>query len=81
MGEQIDVHMLAEVAVLKTQVKHLTDMLHDQKRILENQDKILSELMAMANRGKGSLYMFMALGGFLGALLSNLKALIGIFNH
>lgn len=81
MSSEIDGHMLAEVAVLKTQVKHLTDMLHEQKRTLESQNEVLKELMAMANKGKGSLWMFMAMGGIIGAVISNIQFIASIFKH
>lgn len=77
----MDGQMLAEIAVLKTQVKHLTDLLHDQKRTLEKQDLILAQLTEMANKGKGSLWMLLALGGFIGAVVSNVSTIVGFFKH
>lgn len=71
--------LIADVATMKTEIKHLTDMLHEQKRSMRRQDEILEELVAMANKGKGSLWMFLLLGGIVGSLLSNLKGIIDIF--
>lgn len=71
--------MTADVAAMKVEIKHLTDMLHDQKRVLEKQDKILEELVAMANKGKGSLWMFLLIGGIVGSLISNIKSVVEIF--
>jgi hypothetical protein len=73
--------MLAEVAVLKEQVRHLTDLLEKQERVLHEQDKILKELVALAERGKGSLWMFITLGGLLGAVMSNFRGVIQFFTH
>jgi hypothetical protein len=73
--------MIADVATMKAEIKHLTDMLHDQKRVLDKQDRILEELVAMANKGKGSLWMLLAIGGFIGAVVSNISTIIGFFKH
>lgn len=81
MNGQLDGQMLAEIAVLKTQVKHLTDLLHDQKRTLEKQDLILAQLTDLAARGKGSLWMLLAIGGFVGAIVSNISTVVGFFKH
>lgn len=81
MNGQLDGQMLAEIAVLKTQVKHLTDLLHDQKRTLEKQDAILAQLTDLAAKGKGSLWMLFALGGFIGAIVSNISTIVGMVKH
>lgn len=60
--------LLTAVAVLTEQVKTLS-----QKT--ERQDKILEELVALANQGRGSMWILVALGGFAGAVLGNLKAI------
>lgn len=60
--------LLTAVAVLTEQVKTLS-----QKT--ERQDKILEELVALANQGRGSMWILVGLGGFVGAILGNLKAI------
>ena len=72
------VTMIADVAVLKKQVEHLTAMLEKQNAVLERQDRVLEELVALANKGKGSLWMFIALGGIIGAAVTNFKSLIQV---
>lgn len=76
---EIDVRMLAEVEVLKEQVKHLTQLLEKQELVLREQDKVLKELVALAERGKGSLWMFVALGGVVGAIVTNFKSIVKLF--
>lgn len=81
MSNEVPTQLSVDVAILKTEIKHLTDLIHEQKRVLSNQDQILQELVAMANKGKGSLWMFIVLGGIIGAVISNLKIIVSFFQH
>lgn len=44
----------------------------------DKQDRILEELVALANQGRGSMWILVALGGFTGAILSNVKSLAAL---
>ena len=69
MSDEIT-ELKVNVAVLKTQVEHLTTA-------VETLTNAVVELTALANKGKGSLWMVLTIGGILGALLGNVKTLVG----
>ena len=69
--EQI-IELLNNVAVLSSRVEQLT-------ATVQQQDQEIRKLIAMAEQGKGSVWMLMVVGGFVGALLSNAKTLIAAF--
>ena len=71
--------MLAEIASLKTQVSFLTKMIEKQDLVLERQNIVLQELQAMANQGRGSLWMFLALGSIVGAIITNFHSFVNLF--
>lgn len=80
MSTEMDVvKMLTDVAVLQEKVNHLTDMLEKQNKVLERQDAVLENLVALANQGKGSLWMLITVGAFIGALVTNLKSVWAFF--
>jgi prefoldin subunit 5 len=81
VSPQSDIEMAKDVAVLKEQIKHLTDMMHELKRATEKQDHVLDSLIEMANKGKGSLWMLLAIGGFIGAVVSNISTIVTFFKH
>jgi hypothetical protein len=60
------------MARMEERVKTLIDMIYRQDRVLENQDKILKELVASANQGKGALWAYTAIGGVAGGLIMTL---------
>jgi hypothetical protein len=65
-----------DVQQLKIAVAQLTLQLQILTKQAEKQQTILEDLVAMANKGKGSIWMFMAMGGIIGAILSNAKAFV-----
>ena len=67
--ELINLHVA--VGVLTTRVTELSIK-------TDKQDKILEELVALANQGRGSMWILVGLGGFVGALLGNAKAILGL---
>lgn len=66
------IELLNNVAVLTAQVEQLNE-------IVKKQDDEIRKLVALAEQGKGSVWMLMAVGGFVGAALSNAKAIIAAF--
>lgn len=42
------------------------------------QDRILEDLVALANQWKGSMWILVTLGGVVGALMSNIKTIAAI---
>lgn len=66
------IELLNQVAVLTSRVEALTDTVRKQE------DEI-KKLVAMAEQGKGSVWMLMAIGGVVGAALSNAKTLVAAF--
>ncbi len=65
------VELLNQVAVLTSRVETLTNTVREQ-------DAEIKKLVAMAEQGKGSVWMLMAIGGVVGAALSNLKTLAAV---
>lgn len=66
------VELLNQVAVLTSRVEALTNTVKEQEGEIK-------KLVAMAEQGKGSVWMLMAVGGVVGATLSNAKALLAAF--
>lgn len=67
--ELINLHVA--IGILTTRVGELAAK-------TEKQDRILEELVALANQGRGSMWILVALGGFTGAVLSNVKTLAAL---
>ena len=59
------------VGVLTTKVEELTNK-------TDKQDRILEDLVALANQGKGSMWILVSLGGVVGAIIGNLKTIAAI---
>lgn len=68
--ELINLHVA--IGVLTTRVTELAIK-------TDKQDKILEDLVALANQGRGSMWILVALGGLVGAVVSNLKTLAALF--
>lgn len=77
MSEDMDTRIA--LAVLSNEVKHLAAVISTQQTTLERQGETLEELIALKNQGKGSLWILITLGGLIGAIISNLKAIIMFF--
>jgi len=67
--ELINLHVA--IGILTTRVGELAAK-------TEKQDRILEELVALANQGRGSMWILVTLGGFTGAVLSNVKTLAAL---
>ena len=59
------------IGVLTTKVEELTTK-------TDKQDRILEDLVALANQGKGSMWILVTLGGAAGAILGNLKTIAAL---
>lgn len=68
-SELINLHVA--IGVLTGSVKTLTEK-------TDKQDRILEELVALANQGRGSMWVLVTLGGFTGAILGNLKTIAAL---
>jgi len=77
----IDTQVRIDVAVLKQQMEHMVAMLEQQNRNAEIQKKILDELVILAAQGKGSLWMFITLGGAIATFILNFKSIIDFFSR
>lgn len=66
------IELLNNVAVLTQRVQTLTDT-------VKQQEEEIKKLIAMAEQGKGSLWMLITISGVAGAALSNAKALLAAF--
>ena len=63
---------------LLTNVALLTQRVQDLTETVAAQEKEIRTLIALADRGRGSVWMLMAIGGFVGAAISNFKSLLAI---
>ena len=59
------------IGVLTTKVEELTIK-------TDKQDRILEDLVALANQGKGSMWILVTLGGAAGAILGNFKTIAAL---
>ena len=50
-----------------------------QEEIIEKQGEQISKLVSLADQGRGSIWMLLTVGGFIGALISNAKAILSFF--
>ena len=66
------IELLNNVAVLTARVEQLTST-------VKQQDDEIRKLVALAEQGKGSVWMLMAVGGVVGAFLSNAKTILTAF--
>lgn len=64
--------LLSDVAVMKTELKNLTTQVSDQEAELR-------KLVLFAERGKGSFWMLLTIGGVVGAAITNFKAILSFF--
>ena len=69
--EQI-IDLLADVAVMKEQLKKLTTQVAEQEAEVR-------KLVLFAERGKGSFWMLLTIGGVAGAVITNFKSFLALF--
>lgn len=60
---------------LFTSIATLTEQVKQLNETVQQQDQEIKKLISMAEQGKGSVWMLMAVGGVLGAIISHAKAL------
>lgn len=75
-----------EVVELKVTLARVLERLDAMSRTLEDQDRILDQqgkkiemLVSLADQGKGSVWMLITVGGFIGAIITNAKAIVQFF--
>jgi hypothetical protein len=66
------IELLSDVAVMKNQLQKLTMQVADQEAEVR-------KLVLFAERGKGSFWMLLTLGGIAGAAITNFKSILAIF--
>lgn len=63
-----------QVAVLTEKLKHITQLLENHMQSStarsDKQQEALNNLVDLANKGKGSIWMLISLGGIIGAVIS-----------
>ena len=68
----------SELINLHVAIGVLTNSVEELTRKTTKQDHILEELVALANQGRGSMWVLVTLGGFTGAILGNLKTIAAL---
>ena len=68
----------SELIGLHVAVGNLTTKMEELTVKTDRQDRILEDLVALANQGKGSMWILVTLGGVVGAVISNLKTIAAI---
>lgn len=64
-----------ELVKLQIAIATLTERVGTMAKIIESQGKIIEELVALANKGKGSAWVLIGLGSIAGAAITNLKSI------
>lgn len=67
-----------ELIQLHVAIGVLTSSVEELTRKTTKQDHVLEELVALANQGKGSVWILVTLGGLTGAILGNIKTIIAV---
>jgi hypothetical protein len=77
-----------EVIELKVTLARVLERLESMNRHLEAQDEIIkqqgdqiSRLVSLADQGRGSIWVLITAGGFMGVVLSNAKAILQFFSR
>ena len=68
----------SELMGLHVAIGVLTRRVEDLTEKTSKQDRVLEDLVALANQGKGSMWILVTLGGVVGAVISNLKTIAAI---
>lgn len=68
----------SELMGLHVAIGVLTRRVEDLTEKTSKQDSVLENLVALANQGKGSMWILVTLGGVVGALASNVKTIAAI---
>lgn len=64
---------------LKVTVATLVERINHLVKTVEAQERTVEELVALANKGKGSAWVLMGFGGIAGFILSNAKSILQFF--
>lgn len=84
MSNESETQNAVQLAILKTKVENLDDILRDyigrQDTLNKRHQEKLDYLVDMAARGKGSIWILMALGGAVTVLLSNIPIIKKLFS-
>lgn len=73
------VEMQKTLAVVLERLAHMTRTLEYQDTMIAEQNRKVTALISMADRGKGSIWMLITLGGIIGALITNGKSILQFF--
>ena len=78
--------MDADVVELKVTLARVLERLDAMSKKLEAQDATLeeqgtriSQLISLADQGRGSVWMLITVGGFIGVVITNAKAILQFF--
>jgi len=73
------VELKVTLARVLERLDNVTDKLTEQDKILEKQGQRIADLISLADQGKGSVWMLITAGGFIGAVISNAKPILQFF--
>lgn len=75
-----------EVIEMKVNLARVLERLDSMSKTLEAQDEMIKEqgakiatLISLADQGKGSVWMLITVGGFIGAIVTNAKGILQFF--
>jgi hypothetical protein len=66
-----------QVATLKSEMKSVIKTLEKQDNVLASQSMDIRKLLDLASKGSGALWALMGIATLFGAVVSNLKSIIG----
>lgn len=73
------IELKVDMAKVLEQLKAVTKTLEAQDRMIEDQGKKIATLISLADHGRGSVWMLITVGGFIGALITNVKTILQHF--
>ena len=73
-------HMLTQEQIIQlfSQLAQLNPRIEELSRRVKEQESSIEELVALANKGKGSVWILIAIGGLIGAMMANIKPLLAL---
>lgn len=67
------------IARILERLEHMAKTLEEQDKLLATQGTQIAKLISLADQGRGSVWMLITVGGFVGMIISNAKNILKFF--
>lgn len=74
------VQLKIDMGVLIERIRGIQVTLDNQDAIIKTQTDQIAQLVSLADQGRGSIWMLLAVGGVVGAIISNAKSILKFFS-